>query len=163
MWNYSGLTRYRGVLSIIAIIIVAAALIGGGVWVQHRGEVARENGAQVATNAGKGSDTAKNSSSTSQTPPAPAGNNTSTGMVKQPSSSSSSNKNASSSSSKSTGATTGSSSSSSSKSASSQVAQTSSNLPDTGPSDGPMAAIALSLLTFAALSYVNSRRQLSRL
>ena len=95
MWNYSGLTRYRGALSVIVIILVAAALIGGGVWVQHRGEVARENGAQVATNKNKSGE------DTSKLPVAPAGTNKSEVSVKQ-SSSNSSSKNSSSSSSKST-------------------------------------------------------------
>ncbi len=119
-------------ISVGVVVILAAALIGGSILVQKRGEQARARGAEVAVQQQKNSENSDNSHS--QT---------------------------SSNSSQSSSGQTGSSDTTATGSANSNSAESTpvtGQLPQTGPSDFLGTALVLAMLTFSAVLYLRSRQ-----
>ncbi len=129
MWR--GILTSRLWVSAGVVVILAAALIGGSVFVQKRGEQVRAHNAEVAVQQ-QNSQKSDGSHDTSTN-----NTNTNTNANNQPSSSDQA------------GQSTGEPASSGS---------TDSQLPQTGPGDVVGTALVLALLTFTAVSYVSSRR-----
>ena len=141
--------QYKGgsiISFIIVTIAIAALLIGGIMWLRHRGDVARQQQAnEVAVQQGEKANESP-AANTSETP-VPT-NQTSDKKQSQESGA--------------TDVTSTSRNSSQAKNNSGDTAATPTTLPETGPIEVGMAMVVIGILSYTTARYAVSKRELSR-